>query len=226
MPIVVATSKNIDRSCRPSKRPCSPTNCSDVKIGPALRVGRPSWPCGHDDGTGSSAPRSARRSRRASRKRARSSAPISRSRPGDVHGAAGRQWRRQVDALARHFRSRRARRAASILYRGAPLDVRNPREALDCRHRHGHAGNEPRAATCRSLENIFLPELGRPGRLSRTTMRRRASEILADLGQEQSSAARTPRCASSPRRSASSSRSPRRSRSTPISSSSTSRRPP
>ena len=35
------------------------------------------------------------------------------------------------------------------------------------------------------LENIFLPDLGRPGRLSRPTMRRRASEILADLGQEQ-----------------------------------------
>ena len=34
------------------------------------------------------------------------------------------------------------------------------------------------------LENIFLPDLGRPGRLSRPTMRRRASEILADLGQE------------------------------------------
>jgi ABC-type sugar transport system ATPase subunit len=34
------------------------------------------------------------------------------------------------------------------------------------------------------LENIFLPDLGRPGRLSRPTMRRRASEILSDLGQE------------------------------------------
>jgi ribose transport system ATP-binding protein/rhamnose transport system ATP-binding protein len=34
------------------------------------------------------------------------------------------------------------------------------------------------------LENIFLPDLGRPGRLSRPTMRRRATEILADLGQE------------------------------------------
>ena len=34
------------------------------------------------------------------------------------------------------------------------------------------------------LENIFLPDLGRPGRLSRPAMRRRASEILGDLGQE------------------------------------------
>ena len=34
------------------------------------------------------------------------------------------------------------------------------------------------------LENIFLPDLGRPGRLSRPAMRRRAGEILADLGQE------------------------------------------
>ena len=38
--------------------------------------------------------------------------------------------------------------------------------------------------TSRCSENIFLPDLGRPGRLSRPTMRRRASEILADLGQE------------------------------------------
>ena len=34
------------------------------------------------------------------------------------------------------------------------------------------------------LENIFLPDLGRPGRLSRSAMRRRAGEILGDLGQE------------------------------------------
>ena len=36
------------------------------------------------------------------------------------------------------------------------------------------------------LENIFLPDLGRSGRLSRPAMRRRAGEILADLGQERS----------------------------------------
>ena len=34
------------------------------------------------------------------------------------------------------------------------------------------------------LENIFLPELGRPGRLSFPDMRRRASDILARLGRD------------------------------------------
>src|SRR6201986_865771 len=48
---------------------------------------------------------------------------------------------------------------------------------------HG-AGKSPLAPVLSVFENIFLPALGRPGRLSRPTMRRRASEILADLGQE------------------------------------------
>ena len=64
-----------------------------------------------------------------------------------------------------------------------PRDVRSPREALDA----GIAmvmQETSLAPDLSVLENIFLPDLGRPGRLSRPTMRRRASEILADLGQE------------------------------------------
>ena len=70
-----------------------------------------------------------------------------------------------------------------IMYRGQPLDVRSPREALDA----GIAmvmQETSLAPDLSVLENIFLPDLGRPGRLSRPAMRRRAGEILADLGQE------------------------------------------
>ncbi len=75
------------------------------------------------------------------------------------------------------------RDAGEILYRGKPLDARSPREALDA----GIAlvmQETSLAPDLSVLENIFLPDLGRPGRLSRVTMRKRASEILVDLGQE------------------------------------------
>jgi len=75
------------------------------------------------------------------------------------------------------------RDGGEILYRGAPRNVRSPREALDA----GIAmvmQETSLAPDLSVLENIFLPDLGRPGRLSRPTMRMRASEILADLGQE------------------------------------------
>jgi ribose transport system ATP-binding protein/rhamnose transport system ATP-binding protein len=75
------------------------------------------------------------------------------------------------------------RDAGEIVYGGRPLDVRSPREALDA----GIAmvmQETSLAPDLSVLENIFLPDLGRPGRLSRPAMRRRAGEILADLGQE------------------------------------------
>ena len=75
------------------------------------------------------------------------------------------------------------RDAGEIVYRGQALDVRSPREALDA----GIAmvmQETSLAPDLSVLENIFLPDLGRPGRLSRPAMRRRAGEILADLGQE------------------------------------------
>ena len=61
--------------------------------------------------------------------------------------------------------------------------MRSPREALDS----GIAmvtQETSLAPDLSVLENIFLPDLGRPGRLSRLAMRRRAGEILGDLGQE------------------------------------------
>jgi ribose transport system ATP-binding protein/rhamnose transport system ATP-binding protein len=77
------------------------------------------------------------------------------------------------------------RDSGEILYRGRPLDVRSPREALDA----GIAmvmQETSLAPDLSVLENIFLPDLRRSGRLSRPAMRRRAGEILADLGQERS----------------------------------------
>ncbi len=77
------------------------------------------------------------------------------------------------------------RDSGEILYRGRPLDARSPREALDA----GIAmvmQETSLAPDLSVLENIFLPELRRSGRLSRPAMRRRAGEILADLGQERS----------------------------------------
>ncbi len=77
------------------------------------------------------------------------------------------------------------RDSGEIRYRGRPLEVRSPREGLDA----GIAmvmQETSLAPDLSVLENIFLPELRRPGRLSRQTMRRRAGDILADLGQEAS----------------------------------------
>ena len=77
------------------------------------------------------------------------------------------------------------RDSGAIRYRGQPLEARSPREALDA----GIAlvtQETSLAPDLSVLENIFLPELRQPGRLSRPAMRRRASEILADLGHERS----------------------------------------
>ncbi len=77
------------------------------------------------------------------------------------------------------------RDSGEILYRGRPLDARSPREALDA----GIAmvmQETSLAPDLSVIENIFLPALRQPGRLSRQAMRRRAGDILADLGQERS----------------------------------------
>ena len=77
------------------------------------------------------------------------------------------------------------RDGGEILYRGQPLVARSPREALDA----GIAivmQETSLAPDLSVLENIFLPDLRKPGRLSRAAMRRRAGEILGDLGQEHS----------------------------------------
>src|SRR5215469_18671774 len=103
-------------------------------------------------------------------------------RPGVTHALLGANGAGK-STLSRVISGHVRRDGGEILYRGAPRDVRSAREALDA----GIAmvmQETSLAPDLSVLENIFLPDLGRPGRLSRPTMRRRASEILADLGQE------------------------------------------
>jgi ribose transport system ATP-binding protein/rhamnose transport system ATP-binding protein len=103
-------------------------------------------------------------------------------RPGVTHALLGAKGAGK-STLSRVISGHVRRDGGEILYRGAPRDVRSPREALDA----GIAmvmQETSLAPDLSVLENIFLPDLGRPGRLSRPTMRRRASEILGDLGQE------------------------------------------
>lgn len=87
--------------------------------------------------------------------------------------------------LSRVISGHVTRDSGEIRYRGQPLEARSPREALDA----GIAmvmQETSLAPDLTVLENIFLPELRKSGRLSRSTLRRRASDILADLGQEHS----------------------------------------
>ncbi len=70
-----------------------------------------------------------------------------------------------------------------ILFRGAPLAIGSARDAL----RSGIAlvAQETSLAPDMSvLENIFLPSYAMPGRLSYTRLRRKAREILAELGHD------------------------------------------
>ncbi|HEY1782594.1 MAG TPA: sugar ABC transporter ATP-binding protein [Roseiarcus sp.] len=103
-------------------------------------------------------------------------------RPGVTHALLGANGAGK-STLSRVISGHVRRDAGEIMYRGRPLDVGSPREALDA----GIAmvmQETSLAPDLSVLENIFLPDLGRPGRLSRPAMRRRAGEILADLGQE------------------------------------------
>src|ERR1700744_3198684 len=103
-------------------------------------------------------------------------------RPGVTHALLGANGAGK-STLSRVISGHVRRDGGEVLYRGAPRDVRSPREALDA----GIAmvmQETSLAPDLSVLENVFLPDLGRPGHLSRPTMRRRASEILANLGQE------------------------------------------
>ena len=103
-------------------------------------------------------------------------------RPGVTHALLGANGAGK-STLSRVISGHVRRDSGEIIYRGQPLDVRSPREALDA----GIAmvmQETSLAPDLSVLENIFLPDLGRPGWLSRPAMRRRAGEILADLGQE------------------------------------------
>ncbi len=103
---------------------------------------------------------------------------------GEVHGLLGANGAGK-STLSRVISGHVRRDAGSVLYAGVPLDLKSPREALNS----GIAMVMQETSLARDLsvtENIFLPALGRPGRLSHKLMRRRAEQILTELGQDQS----------------------------------------
>lgn len=102
--------------------------------------------------------------------------------PGEVHGLLGANGAGK-STLSRIVAGHIARDEGDIFYNGEPFAIRSSRDAL----RSGIAlvAQETSLAPDMSvLENIFLPELGRPGLLSLASMRKRAEAILSRLGHE------------------------------------------
>jgi len=103
-------------------------------------------------------------------------------RAGEVHGLLGSNGAGK-STLSKIISGHVTRDSGAIVYRGRPVNHRSTREALEA----GIAivmQETSLAPDLSVLENIFLPELGRPGRLSRASMRRRATDVLAGLGRE------------------------------------------
>lgn len=99
---------------------------------------------------------------------------------GEVHGLLGANGAGK-STLSKIISGHVTRDLGDIVWRGAAMNGRSPREAMA-------AGitmvmQETSLAPHLSvLENIFLPELGRPGLLSYRKMRSRAEEVLFSLG--------------------------------------------
>src|SRR5918997_1262342 len=92
-------------------------------------------------------------------------------RAGEVHGLLGANGAGK-STLSKVISGHIAPDAGEIRYKGRSLDHRSTREALDA----GIAivmQETSLAPDLSVLENIFLPELGRKGRLSYSSMRRR-----------------------------------------------------
>ena len=103
---------------------------------------------------------------------------------GEIHGLLGANGAGK-STLSRVIAGYIQPDAGTIVYKGEPLRLRSTRTALDA----GIAlvAQETSLAPDLSvLDNIFLPELGRPGRLSFAKLARRAEELFARLGQTES----------------------------------------
>ncbi len=100
---------------------------------------------------------------------------------GEVHGLLGANGAGK-STLSRVISGHLRRDRGTLTWRGRPLDAGRPREAIA-------AGivmvmqETSLAPDLSVLENIFLPELARPGRLRLGTLRGRAQAILESLGQ-------------------------------------------
>ncbi len=103
-------------------------------------------------------------------------------RPGEVCGLLGANGAGK-STLSRIISGQVEKTAGEITFDGKPYTARSARDALQS----GIAlvAQETSLAPDMSvLENIFLPDLARPGRLSYRTMREKADGILAQLGHE------------------------------------------
>ena len=103
-------------------------------------------------------------------------------RPGEVTGLLGANGAGK-STLSRIVSGHIQPTGGALAFDGAPLDLSSTRDAL----RKGIAlvAQETSLAPDLSvLENIFLPDLATPGRLSFRNMRVRATELLAGLGHE------------------------------------------
>jgi ribose transport system ATP-binding protein/rhamnose transport system ATP-binding protein len=105
-------------------------------------------------------------------------------RGGEVHGLLGANGAGK-STLSRVISGHIRRDGGTLLWRGAAFDPSGPREAIAAGI--GMVLQETSLAPDLSvLENIFLPDLARPGLLRRRPWRARAEDILAILGQTSS----------------------------------------
>src|ERR1700726_824194 len=103
--------------------------------------------------------------------------------PGEVMGLLGANGAGK-STLSKVISGHIARDAGSITLQGRPLGLRTAREAIQ--HGITMVMQETSLAPDLSvLENIFLAELGRHGRLSYRQLKRQAEEILDRLGQKE-----------------------------------------
>lgn len=102
-------------------------------------------------------------------------------RAGEVHGLLGANGAGK-STLSKVISGHHLPDAGELVFQGRPLRLRSTREALDA----GIAIVMQETSLVPDLtvvENIFLPELARPGRLSYGKLRARGTELLESLGQ-------------------------------------------
>ena len=184
MPIVIATSKNIDQNPADHQTDRVRQRIALNQRPARPRVGRLPLLCGIDDDSGAALLEARDITKSFAGTKALVGAELDAARRPDPC-AARRQRRRQVDTVAGHLRPRAPRRAARSVSRRAARSQIAARGARR-RHRDGDAGDEPRARSVGRWKISSCRSSAGPGGFPAAAMRRRASEILAELGQEQS----------------------------------------